>query len=386
MKRTGFLVSAITAVLLLLLSKGMAQQQVPFAGERQVNVVTWNLYLGGDISQVLQPGMSDQEILLAAADVWDNVVNTDFYSRADTMADLIAEEAPELLCLQEASLWREGAFMDPAAATGVAYDFVQIFLQALHSKNLEYETVAISHGFDVELPNPIAGKDIRFTDRLAVLARADLKTADLKLANVQIGTYETKLPIELGGDLIFIDRTWIGVDVKIRGKVFRLINTHLEAFHPDVRFGQAVELISGPAGANLPTILVGDFNSEAGSPEAHAYNLLLDAGFTDLWTALEIGDGFTCCQQADLLNAPSLDTRIDLILYRGFFTPLTVEILGEEEEDLTTGGLWVSDHAGVAGQLSFPVFAKVRPRNWNSEERVRRRGPFEDRDSWSRLP
>ena len=107
--------------------------------------------------------------------------------------------------------------------------------------------------------------DVRLTVSDVLLARRGLKTADLKLSNPLSGTYSISLTLPTPvGAIPFLSRQWASVDVKIRGKSFRFITTHLEAFEPRVRVAQAQELLAGPAATSLPTIVVGDFNSQPG--------------------------------------------------------------------------------------------------------------------------
>ena len=144
----------------------------------------------------------------------------------------------------------------------------------------------------------------------------------------------------------------------MRGKSFRLITTQLESFHAGVQLTQAGELLSGPAATDLPVILAGDFNSPADGSGTGTYAYLRNAGFEDAWEIVGVDDGFTCCQQGDLLNPVSaLTERIDLILFRGDFTPVWADVRGDEESDRTSGSdFWPSDHAGVASELRFKEF------------------------------
>jgi hypothetical protein len=113
-----------------------------------------------------------------------------------------------------------------------------------------------------------------------------------------------------------------------------------------------------------PVILCGDFNSGPES-DSDTYDLLTGS-FEDPYTTLQSdGDGFTCCQAADLGNEQSgLDRRIDLVLYRGDVRPTEIGRVGHRPEDritVETGGetveVWPSDHAGVVG--TFEVSAST---------------------------
>ena len=57
----------------------------------------------------------------------------------------------------------------------------------------------------------------------------DLKTADLKLSNAQVGNFVNTctLPGEVVGP-VPVTRGWVAVDAEIRGKTFRFLSTHLE--------------------------------------------------------------------------------------------------------------------------------------------------------------
>ena len=148
-----------------------------------------------------------------------------------------------------------------------------------------------------------------------------------------------------------IPRGWSAIDVKLDGQVFRMINTHLEPLDLATRNAQALELINGPANTNLPLIITGDLNS---TPDSEAYQFFIKADFHDVWSKVGEGNGFTCCQGADLLNALStLNRRIDYILFKNGWDPIEAKLLGESQSDRTNTGLWPSDHAGVWSKLEL---------------------------------
>ena len=130
-----------------------------------------------------------------------------------------------------------------------------------------------------------------------------------------------------------------------------MINTHLEPLDLATRNAQALELINGPANSNLPLIITGDLNS---TPDSQAYQFFIAAGFHDSWSEIGEGNGFTCCQGSDLLNAFStLNRRIDYILFKNGWNPIEAELVGESQNDRTNTGLWPSDHAGVWSKLDL---------------------------------
>jgi endonuclease/exonuclease/phosphatase family metal-dependent hydrolase len=352
MRRSKILL-ALAAASLLLVPAARADQPHPFAGQREVTVMTQNLYLGTDLNPIFA-APNPFALFAAVGAGWAQVQANDFPARAQAIADEIAAAKPDLVGLQEATLYRTDVPPDgpTTPAQTVAYDYVDLLVGALADRGLAYKPVATFTGTDIELPAGLPPTlDVRFTDRVVLLARADEKTADLKLSNPQSGTYPTELPVTTAVGHISVPRGWASVDVKIRGKTFRFITTHLEAFSALVRNAQAAQLLAGPAATDLPTIVVGDFNSGPGL-DLGAYGTLLAGGFFDAWPD---GGGLTCCHANDLhiLNAP-LTKRIDLVLTRGGFQTLSAEVVGKDAGDRTPSGLWPSDHAGLVTTLRLP--------------------------------
>jgi hypothetical protein len=137
--------------------------------------------------------------------------------------------------------------------------------------------------------------------------------------------------------------------VKIRGKSFRFISTHLDVvclqFTSAIQQAQAAELLGGPAATDLSVVLVGDLNSP-GDGTGVTYNNLITAGFADAVVEAGVGGTLTCCQAEDLLNPVSiLDRRSEFVLFRGAFTVLGAAVDGDDPADRTPSGLWPSDHA-----------------------------------------
>jgi exonuclease III len=83
------------------------------------------------------------------------------------------------------------------------------------------------------------------------------------------------------------------------------------------------------------------------------YDILASSGFFDTWTLLHPTDpGFTCCNEADLLNpVPTLVQRIDHVLMHDG-TAYRSKVIGTDPANRTPEGLWPSDHAGVTAALA----------------------------------
>jgi endonuclease/exonuclease/phosphatase family metal-dependent hydrolase len=146
--------------------------------------------------------------------------------------------------------------------------------------------------------------------------------------------------------------------VKVRGKTFRFITGHPEAFNPIINELQGLELLSGPAATSLPVVMAADFNSGPNAPAGFTgtYSNIIAAGFDDAWTALEPSlAGDTCCQLADLSNSSSdLFERIDQVFFNGGIAATSVERVGDDPINSTTP-FWASDHDGLTAALQIPT-------------------------------
>jgi endonuclease/exonuclease/phosphatase family metal-dependent hydrolase len=315
---------------------------------RTVTVMTRNLYLGAPLDGVLLAG-DFVGLAFAVADVWDTVQDTDFEERAEAVAHEIICARADLVGLQEAAIWRTEYPASPAPATEVAYDFVEILLDELAERGAHYEVVVSQDNLDAELPS-ITGEDIRFTDRDVILARKTRRGGRLKVLSTDAAHFDNLLALPVGGPggpVVTILRGWVAADVKLRGKKFRFLNTHLEDGFALIQEATAYELLAGPLATDLPVICLGDFNSDAYGVGTESYEILLAGGLQDAW-ADECDAGLTWGQAPDLSNTEStLTERLDLILYDGPFRVKDVYVVGDDEDDRTGSGLWPSDHAGV---------------------------------------
>lgn len=338
-------------------------------GRKDVTVMTRNLYLGASLDGVIG-ARSLEEAIVNATIVWGRVQASDIPGRMARIADEIAVAGPELVGLQEVSLWRIGPADSPAPgggaeATTVVYDFLELLLDALAARGERYVVVTQSTNIDAELPvlNPETGAlaaDVRMTDRDVIIARHDVKTR-----NAMSGNYLARIPLTIGAGTsqqiqLVIPRGWNSTDVKFRGEWFRFVNTHLEVENPQifgqVQTAQAEELRRMLAASQLPVVLVGDINSdgEAQPPvTTPSYGLLRQAGFDDAWVDVHPEDpGFTYGHAEHLRNAAFNPVkRIDVIFHRGPIQPRSASLVGDDPALRTAAGLWPSDHLGVIATL-----------------------------------
>jgi hypothetical protein len=195
--------------------------------------------------------------------------------------------------------------------------------------------------------------DARLTIRDVILARkgAGVKTSNVTGANYSPGS-TLALPVFGGAGTVTFTRGWVQADVNVRGKKFRLVNTHLESEDTGtIREDQAGELIAagGPA-TTTPTVLIGDLNSDpnSGDPESPpAFLRLMAAGFRSVaGPQLTSGHGELLNDFSNVLDS----SRIDHILTNspsiGFKSSTVLDGQG--------GGLWASDHGGVLSRLLVP--------------------------------
>ncbi|HEU4448867.1 MAG TPA: endonuclease/exonuclease/phosphatase family protein [Gaiellaceae bacterium] len=343
------------AALLLVAAMVLAAWPAAAAGKgRQVTVMTRNLFIGTDLGPVLA-APTLPELVAATTTAFLEVQATRFPERAQAIAGEIAAGRPDVVGLQEAVVIRTDTPADGAAtpAETVAYDYLEILLAALAARGLDYEPVAVVVNADgPEVPTAL-GFDVRPTDRDVILVNRDRRPR-LKVADAQAANFAARVTLPTLVGPVSFPRGWTSVDLKLRGKRFRVVNTHLEAFSAAAQVAQAGELLAGPAATPLPTVLLGDFNSRADGTGTPTYGLLRGAGFEDAWSDVHPDDpGLTCCWETHLLSPlPPFDERIDLVLVRGALAPLRAEIVGEDPvADRTPSGLFHSDHAGVVATL-----------------------------------
>ena len=323
--------------------------------DRELEVMTYNMYLGAELGEIFA-AQSQIEVLLEVGEAYNDMLAGNVAERVAAIADQIGNSEPALVGLQEVAVWRTGTPFDPAPAMTVKYDFLRMLLDELSAQGLHYAPVAIQTNFDAELPgfvSPTEVLDIRYTDRVVILARTDLQESEFKLEQTDAGNFNARLEVPVLGQSVTVLRGWTSADVKYRGKSYRFINTHLESFYEPVQLAQAAELIQGPANSDLPVIAVGDFNSDAAAGGT-AYGMFISAGFDDVWDLMpNTATGYTWPLSAEIPNVILSPTqRLDLILTRGVITHSAVDVVGEDlGTDVTPSGFRPSDHAGLVASF-----------------------------------
>ncbi|MGY1770950.1 endonuclease/exonuclease/phosphatase family protein [Blastococcus sp. SYSU D00813] len=360
---------AVESVLVAALASGAgataADAPVPLAdaGDGSVTVMTRNLYVGTGVGDVFG-ARSQAELVAAGSRAWADLLASDFPARAEALADEVAAVRPDVVGLQEATLWRTETPGDvltrPAPdATTVVFDFVAILRAELAGRGLPYTVVATSTNADVEFPRAdgaAAPADLRLTDRDVLLVRTD--RAD-RAGDARDGRYTAQFvePVLLGP--VGSTRGWTAVDYRLdAATTVRVLNTHLEVFDPatgTTQQQQAAEFLALVAASPHPVVALGDFNSPADGSGTPVYRDLT-ARLTDAWAAARPGDpGWTCCQTPSLADPVGRQAvRLDLVLVSGGLRVDRVTRTGDRPFRAAPPPLWASDHLGVAARVSVP--------------------------------
>lgn len=337
-----------------------------------VRVMSQNLYVGLDVFPVL--GAAPEEIPFVVADAFADFVANRPDDRMAALATELALVRPHLVGLQEVVELLEQSPSDAVLgqtapnATDEVIDFLDVLLAELEQRGVRYEVAARQLGADIELPRfdgvvdgQPAFTDVRTRFSDVILRRAGVPTEPLFAINYAVGLPVPSLPG------LVIPRNAVAVTARVDGNELRFVSTHLEPLVPGLpddsqpQLGQVLELIERLATDSrpeLPTIVVGDFNSAA--PSGTSRQLMEGAGYTDVWTVREpLGQsGNTCCQSVVLDNPESqLSERIDYVWTQNLElrSPVLAFTIGDQPVFRTPSRprLWPSDHAGVAALLRF---------------------------------
>jgi hypothetical protein len=397
-----FLLASVSASLLCATGAAFA------APPSQIDVMTQNQYLGANLDPVVAAcsGGDLTACNTAVVTALNQVAETIPDQRYVALAREITLRRPDVVGLQEAFEFScvpaDSNFPYPAPPgngcdfgpiAGAFSDHLQGTMDALGGK---YVAKAVVENLDIWLPivTPVGGAYIHVLDRDVILVRAGLDASSSVVdydpvcgyPSADGCNYTVVAETSIGGVPLRIERGFVGIDVTVGGKAYRVVNTHLEVREPApgnplsryFQAAQAYQLLQtlpfGLAGQQL--IVVGDFNSAPGDepygPIIPPYMqfetpvALGGGGFTDAWTmrpgtATGRGAplvGLSCCQDEDLENRHStLYERIDLVWSLGRPSKvLNARVIGETAASKTMPkgtGLWPSDHAAVAATLRY---------------------------------
>jgi endonuclease/exonuclease/phosphatase family metal-dependent hydrolase len=261
-------------------------------GDTQITVMTQNLYIGTPLNDAF--GASTWSELVAAGTLaWANLLASDFPTRAGALAEEIAQARPDVVGLQEVTLWRDQTPSDlltqPSPnARHVAVDFLAILEGELSARGVPYTAVATSRNADVEFArlDPGAGLvDVRLTDRDVLMVRADLED---RFFDPRDGHYTAQFSEPFLTGPVTSTRGWTSIDYRpTPATTVRVVNTHLEVGDPvtgTTQQQQGDQFLAMVAASPHPVIALGDFNSPADSSSTPTYRNLT-AELQDAWTS-----------------------------------------------------------------------------------------------------
>jgi hypothetical protein len=397
-RRLTRLASAGAVVALVLLSGGAtaSAQDEPSTQEdaSTLTVMARNLYLGADYTVGLE---LLPDLAAAAQYMWDQVADTDFDVRAEQLAEEVARYQPDVIGLQEATVWgcRTGLFggLTPvfdfteqliAALADVGEEYVVAEADGELADNPGYEIPAVPFATTVNDPDtfqPIFGRDTAYCGFQigdALLVRSELADDVVAVGNTE---YDERAPIV---PVVFtIDRGYTWADIAVAGTTVRVVTTHLEAYvnedRPPAGALQAQQMVEDLESTTVPLIVMGDFNADPRDPRApgapnpgeqpvandacsaqpenptletanvacNAFWTMLDAGYENASPDALDPASYTWGTAADLAG-PDLDRlevaledgnpagfteRLDYVFVANGASPVSTEIFGNEWPD-----------------------------------------------------
>jgi len=382
--------SLLTVVVINNGSIPVAHAEIP-----SVTVMSRNIYLGADVGRALEliPNLP-----AAAQYMWDQVKQTDFSKRAKILAREINQSSPDVIGLQEATIWYCKKY--PWSKKVEVFNFTK---QLLHALNGRYELVskdgvkALNPGFSIN-PIPFLTKVNDEQTFKEVFGRSSAacgfetgdallvkKSDNLEIIEVGNSEYEASYPIVPTIMTIYRGYSW--ADIKVKGVPTRFVTTHLESLWDENKVPnsakQAMQLVSDLSNTKMPVIVMGDFNSDPRDPRlkdqpnpgeqpiqsqacqvnavtCNAYLIMSQAGYKDAgpdsldpknytWgmNALLTGaDPKRLLAAKSMGNAYGFTDRLDYIFSKNGTESVTSEIIG-------TQGEYGSDHAGVVATIAL---------------------------------
>ena len=394
MKVRHLLISALALVLI-------SPSNPAHADNQPIKVMSRNLYLGADVGVALAkiPNMP-----AAAQFMWDQVQKTDFSQRKKILADQIRTESPDVIGIQEATIWYCKAHFWSGKTE--VFNFTQELLAELGGDYI----IAAKNGVEANNPGYSIGP-IPFLTKVndpktfqALFGQNDadcgfqigdallIKKSLSQYVN-QVGNSEYRDVYKVVPTLMEIYRGYSWADITVQGTNVRFVTTHLESLW-DVNkvpkaADQARQLVADLAKTKSPIVVIGDFNSDprdprplgapnpgeqptasdkcpAGSSICNAYKVMREAGFTDSgpdasdpstysWgmNALLTGPDKKRAEAAKKMGNPfGFTDRLDYIFVKNGIKVLTSKIIGQTAP-------YGTDHAGVVTELNVTALGSV---------------------------
>ena len=371
--------------------------QIPVAHAEipSVTVMSRNIYLGADVGRALEliPNLP-----AAAQYMWDQVKQTDFSKRAKILATEIKQSSPDVIGLQEATIWYCKKY--PWSKKVEVFNFTEQLLDALDGR---YELAskdgirALNPGFSIN-PIPFLTKvndEQTFKEVFGSSSAAcGFETGDALLVKksdnlevIEVGNSEYEASYSIVPTIMTIYRGYSWADIKVKGVPTRFVTTHLESLWDDNKVPnsakQAMQLVNDLSNTKMPVIVMGDFNSDPRDPRSkdqpnpgeqpiqsqacqanaitcNAYLIMSQAGYKDAGPDSLDPKNYTWGMNALLTGADTkrlvaaksmgneygFTDRLDYIFSKNGTVSVASEIIG-------TQGEYGSDHAGVVATIAL---------------------------------
>lgn len=370
------------AITFLLIPLPKVEAQEPY----QVTVMSRNLYLGADVGVALQ---LIPDFPAAAQFMWDQVKATDFTKRSLKLAEEAAREKPDLIGIQEATIWycKKNLWSKKVEV----FNFLDQFIEATEKTGTPYtiasanDVSAFNPGYsisaipyltkveDSELFPSIFGSTSAacgFTIGDAILVREDLAGKIRQVGNTEYDAVYSIVPTIMK---IYRGYTW--VDFQVADSIVRVISTHLESIWdenvvPNSAI-QARQLVSDLDSSKMPLIVIGDFNADprdprpigdpnpgeqpvvsdacpkSGDSQCNAYVTMIEAGFDNAspdasnpkyftWGAAALLNGPDKARATTALeygNQYGFTDRLDYVFTKNMYATISSKLIGNTYPD-----------------------------------------------------
>jgi len=394
MKVRGALIAVVSIVLFAPVAPANADVQ-------PIKVMSRNLYLGADVGVALAkiPNMP-----AAAQFMWEQVQKTDFSKRKMILAKEIRAESPDVIGIQEATIWYCKAHFWSSKTEVFNFtkellseldgDYIIASKDGVEANNPGYSIGPIpflTKVTDAKTFQPLFGQnaaDCGFQIGDALLIKKSLK----QYVN-QVGNSEYEAVYKVVPTLMEIYRGYSWADITMQGANVRFVTTHLESLWVANEIpkaaDQARQLVNDLSKTKSPIVVIGDFNSDSrdprpkntpnpgeqptasdkcptGSIACNAYKVMMSAGFIDSgpdasdpstysWgmNALLTGPDSKRLKAAQAMgNKNGFTDRLDYIFVKNGMKVLSSRMIGQTPP-------YGTDHAGVVTELNVTALGSV---------------------------
>ncbi len=360
-----------------------------------------NIYLGADVGVALE---LIPDLPAAAQFMWKQVQATDFSKRKLILAKEIEDQAPDVIGLQEATIWYCQA--KPWSAKTEVFNFTNELLAELGGRYVIAEKggeKAFNPGYSIgPIPfltkvsdpktfQPLFGQNSAscgFQIGDALLIKKELA----QYVN-QVGNSEYEDVYKVVPTIMEIYRGYTWADITMQGSNVRFVSTHLESLWDANKVpkaaDQARQLVADLANTKSPVVVIGDFNSDPRDPRpkgfpnpgeqpeasekcptesslCSAYKIMREANYVDVgpdasepatftWgmSALLTGaDPERKAAAAKMGNKLGYTDRLDYIFVKNGIKVLTSKVIGQTPP-------YGTDHAGVVAKLRVTAEGSV---------------------------